>query len=301
MKDFITRMKLSNKSKRLLIILAVMIGIYAYTQIRKAWSPKLVHKTEHYKIESNQTEDVTKKIGTKLENQYQAYTKLFEGKKNKKLYAIRVYKDRKEFKRVNPDPGWAEALYIDPVCHFYIDTDKANPYHWGFHEAVHQLNNEYAGLNLPIWADEGLATLFSTAIIDKKGNLTKKTDPNTYPMWWIPHLELTNNIKQDIKAKQFIAIKDIVHSREPIRINIYFNKYYIMWWALTHELYWGDDGKYRKDYLKFIQGKTSLNDFYKKVILPNNIETKVHQKLKKMKAPVINLKKLKKLNKEGQK
>ena len=270
-----------------MIYLAIFIGIYAYTQIRGYWKHEHAIKTEHYDIQSNTTAGLTDNIGKKLEKQFIAYSRIFKKQKKPGLFTIRIYKNRAEFKRVNPSPRWAEALYINPVCHFYIDKKKANPYHWGFHEATHQLNREYAGLKIPLWADEGLATLFGTGIIDKNDNLTRKTDPNTYPLWWINSLVLTDNIKQDIAKKQFIAIKDIVYAKRPININEHFNRYYIMWWSLTHYLFWEENRVHREAYLEFLQGKTTIDDFYKNVILANDIEKKIHNKLKKMQTSTV--------------
>ena len=51
-----------------------------------------------------------------------------------------------EFKAHNRSQPWAEAYYAERVCHAYLDPTKPNPYHWLLHEAVHQLNREYAGI-----------------------------------------------------------------------------------------------------------------------------------------------------------
>lgn len=272
--------KVSPRTKRLLFYLIVFLAVLGYYHYKTSWNYERELKTPHYLLKSNNSAETTELTADILERQFIAYSRIFEKKRDTSTFEIHLYKDRKEFKQVNPLSGWAEAFYLYPVCHFYVNEKKANPYHWGLHEAVHQLNREYADLKLPLWCNEGIAMLFSTGIIDEDKNLSSKTDLNTYPIWWVDSFDLADDIEKDIDNRQFIGIKDIVFNKKPIDMDNYFNLYYVMWWALSHYLYWGDNGEYRDDYMKFINGKISLEDFYKNVIEANDIEKKIHNKLK---------------------
>lgn len=149
----------------LLLVAAVFGGYFWYTH----WTPAHKLESEHYSALSNVSIEETHGALSRAETLYQAYTAFWDVKArptdNKLL--LKIYSSRKEFKRANPLPGWAEAIYREPYCHQYIEVKSENkPYHWMVHEATHQLNNEVSQFKLPQWAEEGIACYFSTSRMD---------------------------------------------------------------------------------------------------------------------------------------
>ena len=178
---------------------------------------------------------------------------------------LRLFKDRKEFKRVNRGTGWAEAFYREPYCNAYYSVGEPNPYHWMLHEATHQLNNELAHFKMPRWENEGVATYFSSSLV-RHGVLTPgDIDVRTYPVWWTSEMKLTGDLQKDIAAKQIIPLLAIVTERGGPSMNDNFNLYYIHWWSLSHFLFEYGGDKYRAGYFKVIREGGTLESFEKNI------------------------------------
>ena len=153
--------------------------------------------TTHYLIQSSATEEQTARVAEAVEALHSAYATFFSdmpsmGPNPAKLQLV-LYKDQAEFKAHNRSSPWAEAYYLPPRSHAYYG-DGDNPVHWMTHEVTHQLNRELAHFKLTKWIDEGLADYFGSSWI-ADGKLTPGSiDPATYPIWWLPRLQLTGNL-----------------------------------------------------------------------------------------------------------
>jgi len=270
------------KPARLLILFALLMAIVGGDHIYRYWRPDLTIQTDHYTIYSTATSEQTKQIGDVVELLYKCYRDTFTDLANvhndhKKL-KIKLFKDRKEFRRCNR-VGWAEAFYKKPYCNAYYSADNSNPYHWMLHEAVHQLNAELAGLKIPKWADEGLAEYFSTSRIQNNKLMLGKIDANTYPIWWLWEFKFTGDIDADIKEKRIIPLRDIVTGKHGPDIDKYFNLYYVHWWSLSHFLFHYQDGKYRDAYLAVIKEKGTFRSFEKHIGPIDQIQSQWYQYL----------------------
>src|SRR6185312_4963876 len=105
---------------RWIFYLVVVAGIAAWKFVPRPWKPARVVETEHYVIESTATQEQTEQIGRVVEMLYTAYSNRFGTlptfqPQHPKLKLL-LYKDRKEFRWVNPNLGWAEAFYRKPYC-----------------------------------------------------------------------------------------------------------------------------------------------------------------------------------------
>jgi hypothetical protein len=161
------RWKLQGREKRLLILLILVLAIAAWRFMPRPWHPALTLETAHHKIYSTATREQTEHTGHALQLLYHAYSNRFSvltnfQSRHPKL-KVKLFKDRVEFRRINPGLGWAEAFYRKPYCLAFFSAAETNPYHWILHESVHQLSHEVAHFQLAKWLEEGVAEYFSTS------------------------------------------------------------------------------------------------------------------------------------------
>lgn len=169
-----------------------------------------------------------------LHRRWAAWTGAKDGKSHPR-HKLRLFSSRDEMRRTLPGLGWAEAIYHDSICDQYDDRFATRPWHWLVHEATHQLAYEDARLELPRWANEGLACLFSTAR-QRKGDLALgSVDPETYPVWWLQKTPPTGDFAKDMRAllvppSRFLAESDFAAIGESV------NAHYMSWWSFAHFL-----------------------------------------------------------------
>jgi hypothetical protein len=167
-------------------MLAMVLAMAAWKFTPRPWKPARTIETAHYLIASTATAEQTQQVADAVEILYAAYSNRFAAlptfKADHPKLKLLLYKDRAEMRRINPGLGWAEAFYRKPYCRAYFSAEEANPYHWMLHEAVHQLNEEVAHVELAKWLEEGLAEYFSTSRIEDGALLLGRVDPNTYPV-----------------------------------------------------------------------------------------------------------------------
>ena len=270
------------KKKRLLADLllaaAVFGGYYWYTH----WTPKRELESEHYRALSGVSIEETQDALSRAETLYQAYADFWNVKAraaDKKLM-LKIYSSRKEFKRANPFPRWAEAIYRRPYCHQYIDTENENkPYHWLVHEAAHQLNYEVSKFRLPQWAEEGIACYFSTSRMNDGKMSLGVIDRDTYPIWWLSSLGLSGDLSRDMADKKIMSISSIVNDEKSLKMNEHFNLYYIHWFSLVHFLLEGEQGKYRKAFMACVKTPSDLKAFEENIGPCQIIERQWYQHL----------------------
>src|SRR5881628_2326600 len=140
------RWKPKPRELRMLLYLLAVLAVAAWKFIPRPWHPTLTLDTPHHRISSTATKKQTEETARALDLLYGAYSNRcgtvtgFQSEHSKLL--VKLFKDRTEFRRINPGLGWAEAFYREPYCRAYYSREENNPYHWMLHEAVHQLNNE---------------------------------------------------------------------------------------------------------------------------------------------------------------
>jgi len=123
-----------------------------------------LHRSAHYHITSATTPEATAQAADALESVRGMFLALFGVAAPEVAKPLRVvlYRDRTQFKAHNRSHAWAEAYYLPPVCHAWLD-DEPNRFHWLTHEATHQLARELAGFPRKRWLDEGIASYVGAA------------------------------------------------------------------------------------------------------------------------------------------
>lgn len=229
----------------------------------------------------------------KMEALYSAYAEVFKGipgieQFHSKL-KVKLYKDRREFRRCNRGVGWAEAFYRPPYCHAYYSADEINPHHWMLHEGVHQLNREVGHLNLAEWADEGLSEYFSTSVLQDGRLRPGNVDRYTYPVWWLEDLELSGDFDQDLKNGKVIRLRVILTGQGGPPLDREFNLYYLHWWSLVHLLFAGQGGRYRDDFLAVLREGGTVESFEKHIGSVEKVQAEWYQHLQDLRWAIFRL------------
>jgi hypothetical protein len=108
-----------------------------------------------------------------------------------------------------------------------------------------------ADLKLAKWLEEGLATYFSTAALEKDSLRTGRIDPNTYPIWWIDEIATGPDLAENIRNGSVIPLRVIITNRGGPNLNQHFNLYYLHWWALTRFVF--ESPRHRDRALELVQ------------------------------------------------
>lgn len=219
-------------------------------------------QTAHYRVHSTATPAQTQQVADAVESLHAAYMALFadQVRPSGRPLTLVLYADREEFQRNNRSRPWAEAYYLRPACYAYYGGGRQNPYHWMLHEAVHQLNTEVAGWRLPAWANEGVAGYLGASWL-QDGVLTPgRSDPDTYPIWWLSRMKLTGSLHTDIAEARFIPLLDLLEGRGP-GIDRHVNLYYLHYWGLTHFLFHYENGRHAAAYKQLLSRGASTPDF----------------------------------------
>jgi hypothetical protein len=235
------RWTLKDRKTRMLIYLLVLLVIATWRFAPRPWHPTVTLRTAHHLIYSTATREETEEMAQALELLYGAYSNRLGGlarfQPQHPELKVKLFKDRAEFRWVNPGLGWAEAFYRKPYCRAYFSAQEINPYHWMLHESVHQLNAEVARLALEKWLEEGLADYFSCSVLASNELAVGRIDPNTYPVWWIDEIATTPDLAENIRNGSVIPLRSIITNRGGPSLNSHFNLYYLHWWTLAHYLF----------------------------------------------------------------
>jgi hypothetical protein len=280
------RWKLNPRETRLLICLLVVLAIAAWRFVPRPWHPSITLETPHYFIHSSATRPQTEDTAHALELLYGAYTNRFEGleklpRHHPKL-KVKLFKDREEFRWINPGLGWAEAYYREPYCRAYFSAKEVNPYHWMLHESVHQLNQEAAHLQLAKWLDEGLADYFATSRLGSNDLALGRIDPNTYPVWWIDDLATAPDLQENLRNGSVIPLRAIITNRGGPSMNNHFNLYYLHWWTLTYFIF--ESPQYRGKGMTLTQQGGGLEAFERTIGGVEQVQMEWHVYVRNLKA-----------------
>lgn len=277
--------KLKPREARLLIYFTVLLGVAAWKWIPRPWNPSLTFEAPHHTIYASATPQQTEDTARTLEILYVAYSNKFSGvtgfsREHPKL-KVKLFKDRAEFRRINPGLGWAEAYYRSPYCRAYFSAEEINPYHWMLHEAVHQLNNEVAHLKLEKWLEEGLAEYFSTSRVNQTNLAPGRIDLNTYPVWWIEEIATSEDLQENIRNGSVIPLRSILTSRGGPSMSKHFNLYYLHWWTLTHFIF--EDPKYRGRAVELALKGGGIKEFERCMAPVEKVEREWHAHVREIK------------------
>jgi len=232
---------------------------------RPVAAPGKLIESQNYSITSTATDPQTKLVADAADSLFNAYLAFFAKTlrvdPNRQKLKLTLYRDQREFKKHNRSSSWAEAYYLPPTCYAYYADGEQNPYHWMIHEATHQLNHEVAKLPKSKWVDEGLATYFGTSKIQDGALTPGSIDANTYPIWWLPKLSLSGDLKEDIRSHKLISLRALISGVGGPNIAQNVNSYYIGYWSLTHFLFHFDNGRYSDGYRQIISSGGTIENF----------------------------------------
>jgi hypothetical protein len=280
------RRRLTARETRWLIYLLVVIGIAAWKFVPRPWHPALTLDSPHYRLYSTATREQTEATARTLELLYTAYSNRFGTlpgfQRDHPRLQVKLFKDRPEFRRINPGLGWAEAFYRAPYCRAYFSASEINPYHWILHESVHQLNQEVAHLHLAKWLEEGLAEYFSTSRLGSNELALGHIDLNTYPVWWIDQLATSADLPANLRNGSVIPLRSIITHRGGPSMNREFNLYYLHWWTLTHFIF--ESPRHRDQALTLVQRGGGLDPFERTLGPVESVQKEWHAYVRRLKA-----------------
>jgi len=270
----------------MLIYLLVAVGIAIWRFYPRPWHPSITKTTPYHLIYSTATPQQTDDTAHVLAVLHTAYSNrlgsLTRYKREPPLLKVKLFRDRAEFRRINPGLGWAEADYLEPYCRAYYSAEEINPYHWMLHESVHQLNNEVAQLDLKKWLEEGLAEYFSTSQFRDNELLVGRIDPNTYPVWWIDEIATSASLEENIRNGSVIPLRNIITNRGGPNMNQHFNLYYLHWWTLTHFIF--EHPEYRNRAKTLLERGGGLAPFEELIGPLEQVQAEWHEHVRGLKA-----------------
>jgi hypothetical protein len=279
------RWKWKARETRMLIYLLVVLGVAVWKFVPRPWFPPLTLETSHHIIYSSATRQQTDETAHVLELLHTAYSNRFgslaEFRGDHPKLKVKLFKDRAEFRRINPGLGWAEAFYRAPYCRAYFSDKEINPYHWMLHESLHQLNHEVAHLQLAKWLEEGLAEYFSTSRLAPHELAVGRIDPNTYPAWWIDEIATRADLKENLRNGSVIPLDAIITNSGGPSMNRQFNLYYLHWWTLTHFIF--ESPHHRDHALELVQRGGGLVAFEQIIGPVDLVQTEWHAYVRDLK------------------
>lgn len=279
------RFRWKARETRMLVYLLILGAVAAWRFVPRPWHPSMTFENPHHLIYSTATREQTDNTAHAMGLLYNAYSNRFGSldtfqREHPKL-KVKLFKSRAEFRRINPNLGWAEAFYREPYCRAYFSADEVNPYHWMLHESVHQLNHEVARLNLEKWLEEGLAEYFSTSRLTSNSVVLGQIDFDTYPVWWIDELATDAELAENIRNGSVIPLRAIITNRGGPSLNSQFNLYYLHWWTLTHFLF--ESPRHRQHALNLVRRGGGLEAFEELIGPVDQVQVEWHRYVRDLK------------------
>ncbi len=282
------RWRLKPREVRMLLYLLLLGGVVAWKYIPRPWHPTLIVETPHHQISSTASRQQTEETARALSLLYDAYSNRFgmlpQFQWEHPRLKVQLFKDREEFRRVNPNLGWVEAFYREPYCRAYFSESEGNPCHWMLHESVHQLNREVARLKLAKWLEEGLAVYFSTSRLEPDKLAVGRVDPNTYPVWWLYELATQPDLAENLRNGSVIPLRAIITNRGGPDLNTEFNLYYLHWWTLTRFVF--ETPRYRERALELVAQGGGIQAFERTIGPVEQVQAEWHAYVGGLKATV---------------
>jgi hypothetical protein len=282
------RRRFTAREIRLLCCLVVLLAVLAWKFVPRPWHPTTRFEAPHYLIYSAATQPQTTDTAHALELLYNTYSNRLGGlpqfQHDHPKLKVKLYRDRSEFRHINPGLGWAEAYYREPYCRAYFSPDEINPYHWMLHESVHQLNHEVARLHLEKWLDEGLAEYFSTSRFVSNRLSVGRVDVNTYPVWWIDEIATSPHLAENLRNGSVIPLRAIITNHGGPSMNSHFNLYYLHWWTLTHFVF--ESPQHREHALALVQKGGGLEAFEQIIGPVDKVQVEWHDYVRRLKTAI---------------
>ena len=270
----------------MLCYLLVLLGVAAWKFVPRPWHPATTLEAPHNLIYSSATQSQTADTAHALDLLYTAYSNRFSSldgfQHDPPKLKVKLFKDRAEFRRINPGLGWAEAFYRTPYCLAYYSSNEINPYHWMLHESVHQLNHEVAHLRLEKWLEEGLAGYFSTSRLTPERLAVGRIDPNTYPVWWMDDIATSPDLAENLRNGSVIPLRCIITNHGGPSMHSHFNLYYLHWWTLTYFIF--ESPQHRERALALVQRGGGLEAFEQLIGPVEQVQAEWHAYVRRLKS-----------------
>ncbi len=198
------------------------------------------YHTLYHDLPDEQAQEVLIRMQAMVE-EYIQRTRDFSGTLNRKLPFL-LFQKKEEYLKAGGMEGTAGVFTGDQLLAIAGDELNLRTWHVIQHEGFHQFARSVIGSNLPIWLNEGLAEYFGEAIF---------TGDN-YVSGVIPFYRM-ERIREKIKAKQFRSIEAITALSHEEWNNEMSENNYDHAWAIAMFLAHGDNGKYQKAFVQYIQ------------------------------------------------
>lgn len=230
--------------KRLALTIAATLCLLLFVQAAPAKDTWTSVRTQNFYLIGNASEKEIRRVGTRLEQFRDVFTRLFSKVdfSSPVPTTVVVFKSHGSYKPYKPvvDGKISEvAGYFqsgEDVNYITLTTEAngENPYSTIYHEYVHLLiNNNYGKANVPPWFNEGLAEYYSTFDIedDQKVYLGRLIDN---------HLLLLRQQQKLIPLKTLFEVDYAsLHRNKRDATGLF----YAQSWALVHYLVMGNKGQ----------------------------------------------------------
>lgn len=208
-------------------------------------------RSKHFHLVGNASEKDIRKVGVRLEQFRDVFSRIFTRSKASSAIPITVvvFKDDGAFRPYKPlyqgKPA-AVSGYFQPgedVNYILLTSElrEINPYAVIFHEYVHALTSDNSR-PLPPWLNEGIAEYYSSFEVES----------NEQKVWL--GKAIANHVLY-LREQKFLPLQRLfaVDHRSP-EYNERERKgvFYAQSWALVHYLLLGADGKWRAQFLQFV-------------------------------------------------
>jgi tetratricopeptide (TPR) repeat protein len=243
--------------KRFILVLGAIVLYSIFQSSLQSGSAALAKETwlsvrsKHFHLVGNASEKDIRKVGVRLEQFRDVFSRIFTRSKASSAIPITVvvFKDDSAFRPYKPlyqgKPA-AVSGYFQPgedVNYILLTAElrETNPYAVIFHEYVHALTSDNSR-PLPPWLSEGIAEYYSSFEVES----------NEQKVWL--GKAIANHVLY-LREQKFLPLQRLfaVDHRSP-EYNERERKgvFYAQSWALVHYLLLGADGKWRAQFLQFI-------------------------------------------------
>ncbi|MCC7147309.1 MAG: DUF1570 domain-containing protein [Phycisphaeraceae bacterium] len=255
------------RSRRVLLVLGVLVllgaGVWPWAQAATPDSPFATERTapvktpalksfvsKHYDIQSDLPKSQVRVLSRHMDQVFEAYRQRFgslpqrgQGRMSLYLFARRqTYQDFLSRHQINA-PGTGGIFFITPqvkaLATFIEDQPRSRVFATLQHEGLHQFVFNYIGPGLPIWANEGMAQYFETALMIRGKLMLGLTDP--FSLWLVQDALAAQTT---VPLAQVLAISDDDWRAALFQDEKHANLLYAQAWAMIYFLVHGDGGKY---------------------------------------------------------
>ena len=212
------------------------------------WKNAWVYRTEqgHFEIRSNVSPQSVEEIGNAMEQCYAELARVFSARAKIKLVSVEVYASQQQFIENSAQAHlpvgenvlgyfyYGEKMGIRCFYAGSLERTLSTLFHECAHLVIHQACGE--GVDVPSWANEGLAVFFESAERDEHG-MNLQTIP------WGRLWQLQEIVKQgDVSLDRLCSLQGMRQ---------YTSIYYPQGWSLIYYLLYGNNGQRRPQFEDF--------------------------------------------------